>query len=783
MEIKRILFLILAFISVQWVFAQGMGINQWRTHLPMNICNSIDGNQDVIYASSAYGLIVYDRSENSINRLTRVNGLNDIDIVDIAFHPEKEILVVAYKNTNIDLIADNAIINIRAIIETSAVPPGEKQLNSISLIGDIAYLSCDFGIVLLDVVNEEIVDTYYLGPTGSHVGVNEVIKTDTAFIAVTKEGVYWASTENQNLSYYEAWNKFENIEFPEAEYNHIDSYNDMIFISKLDESYGGDTVLFYFNDIWMQNTELIEPNEISDLYATDDYLAIVTASQVQFYDENLLLFDKIYTYGNDRSSRPADIFVDQNDTIWLADRNYGLVQQIDTWNYEIYAPDGPATSNIFDLSSAGGDLWMVQGGMDGTWLNQWLPGTLYYFIEEKWGGISSAIAPELDEARDMVAVCVNPFDPETVFFGSWNKGLYEFNNGDFVNQYNSTNSSLEPAQGWDGTVYKVAGLTFDNDGNLWVSNSQCDNALSVRINDGTSSGEWYSFYIGSASIEKEVGKIVVDDMGQKWILSRRANTLIVFNDNNTIEDPSDDQYKTLSNASGNGNLFGTVYSFAIDHDGELWLGTDAGIGVIYSPENVFSDYSFDAQRILIPREDNDTLADILLENNKITAITIDGANKKWIGTENAGVFLISDDGLEEFHHFTTANSPLLSNTIIDIEINDVSGEVFFGTNKGIISFKGEATEIITTKEVYAYPNPVRPGYEGPIAINGLTLNADFKVTDISGNLVFEGRAEGSQAIWHGRTLDGRKVSPGVYLVFASDETGENTFVTKILFVN
>ncbi|MCD4664769.1 MAG: Por secretion system protein, partial [Bacteroidales bacterium] len=379
---------------------------------------------------------------------------------------------------------------------------------------------------------------------------------------------------------------------------------------------------------------------------------------------------------------------------------------------------------------------------------------------------------------DLVSVAINPFNHNQVFAGAWNDGLVEFINNEVANVYGNTNSSLEPIPVYG--YYRIGGLAFDESGNLWVTNSSVTNVLSVRQPDGA----WKSFFLGSTSSANLVGKLITNSYGQKWILSNK-HEIFVFNENGTINNDSDNDYKMLTSGSGNGNMPGIkVFSIAEDKDGEIWIGTDQGVAVFYSPENVFTNYNFDAQQILVPRNDGTDLADILLENEAITAIAVDGANNKWIGTDRSGIYKLSPDGQNEIHHFTEQNSPLFSNNITSIAINHVSGEVFFGTAKGIISFKSTATEGgETNNDVYAFPNPVRPGYNGVIAINGLVQNASFKITDISGNLIFGGRAEGGRAIWDGKNFDGRKAQTGVYLVFVTNDDGSEKIVTKILFIN
>ena len=208
-----------------------------------------------------------------------------------------------------------------------------------------------------------------------------------------------------------------------------------------------------------------------------------------------------------------------------------------------------------------------------------------------------------------------------------------------------------------------------------------------------------------------------------------------------------------------------------------------GVAVFYSPDRVFEDgANYDAQQILVPRNDGSGLADILLETEVVTAITIDGANRKWIGTERAGTFLLSPDGIEELAHFTEDNSPLLSNNVNSITINS-DGEVFFGTASGIISYRGTATPPPTSgSDVYAYPNPVRENYTGLIAIKGLANNSIVKITDSYGNLAYQTVSEGGQAVWDGYNFDGHRAATGVYFVFATTDDGSEKVVTKILMI-
>jgi ligand-binding sensor domain-containing protein len=324
---------------------------------------------------------------------------------------------------------------------------------------------------------------------------------------------------------------------------------------------------------------------------------------------------------------------------------------------------------------------------------------------------------------------------------------------------------------------RIAGVDFDNENNLWVTNSSVPNPISVRKTDG----KWKSFHFEGVISNILLSEIIVTGNNHKWVILPNGNGLFVFDNMGTIDNENDDQYKKLSIIDENGKIItNRTYSLVEDLTGDIWVGTDQGVVVYYNPENIFDDESFHANRVVLTIGD---ATDYLLKTEVINSIAVDGANRKWIGTEGSGVYLVSKDGTEEINHFTEDNSPLLSNKIVDIGINHESGEVFFATEKGLISYRGSATMGNDEfKDVYVYPNPVRENYEGDITIRGLVSDVNVKITDISGNIVYETTAEGGQATWDGKNFDGRRPSTGVYLVFCTNDDGSKTHITKLLFI-
>mgnify|MGYP001501018066 FL=1 len=367
----------------------------------------------------------------------------------------------------------------------------------------------------------------------------------------------------------------------------------------------------------------------------------------------------------------------------------------------------------------------------------------------------------------------------TEYFASWRDGLSEFKNGELIIKYGLTNTDSVLETVYDSpNQIKISDIKFDSYGNLWGLSSRTNHPVVVK----KTNGYWHSFSMNQNPTALYFDDLLIDSDDQKWGVIARGGGLFVYSDNNTIEDPSDDQYKILNMNLGNGNLPSVqTYCLEEDRDGEIWVGTDNGITVFYDPGAIFSGSSFDAQQILITEGD---YGQYLLSEERVKCITIDGANRKWVGTEKSGVFLLSEDGTEEILHFTKNNSPLFSDNIVDIAINPENGEVFIGTENGLISYRSNATEGVTAQNsTKVFPNPVKETYNGPIAISGLVTDANIKITDISGNLVFETFANGGQAIWNGKNKNGERSSTGVYLVFSTDLYGKQKMVSKILFIH
>lgn len=760
-----------------------IAIGEWRDHLPYNRTISVASADNLVFCATPYSLFYYDKTDNRINRLSKVNGLSDIGISCIAYNSEYQTLVVAYSNTNIDLIKGNSIINISDIKRKQIL--GNKTINNILFADSLAYLACGFGIVVLDVKNEEFPEpVYYIGNNGSQVNVFDLTVGMDTLYAATETGIYKAALNSPNLADFSFWDVDQKL-YPNSAFSVIQYFHGKLFVNRKLESWNSDTTYYYdySSDKWQVFAEADFAHKPA-MKSMNDRFLLVSEGRLKIFDANLVTLTHIYSQGG-RFVNLRDATIDADNQIWLADYDIGLIKAKDEWSGEFISPNGPFSTNVFDMSLENENLWVASGGHGSDWGKLYINSGAYSFQNEQWKSYNRANGFEaFDTISDMICVAVDPQNAGRAFVGSWQAGVMEFLNGELVNIYNDQNSSLEK---WPAANFvAISGLAFDGDNNLWVVNSGAASVVSVM----KPGGQWKSFSLGASASNIDTRNLIVDSYGQKWIMLRADNKLLVFTDNGTIDNINDDRVKTLSNSAGAGNLPGTkVYSIAQDLDGEIWLGTDEGVGVIYSPQNVFEGQAgtYDAQQIKVQVGG---YVQYLLETETVTAIAVDGDNRKWMGTDRAGVYLLSADGTEEILHFTEENSPLYSNSIVDIEINGKTGEVFFGTDRGIISYKSTATEGEKTFDhVLVYPNPVREGYNGTIAISGLVEYTDIKITDIAGTLIFATRVDknssgrGGQAIWDGKNFDGRKASTGVYLVFATDDQGNEKMVTKILFIN
>ncbi len=759
-------------------YSQNVPIGGWEEHMSYNKGVSVAEGFGKVFCATDNGIFILKKSDNSIERISKVNGLSDAEANVLNYNRYNDKLLIAYKNSNIDIIDKfNNVTNIADL--KRKIITGNKTINNIFFFNQYAYLACGFGIVVIDMDRFEVKDTYYIGAGGTYINVRDITNDGTYFYAATNTGIYRAS-QNGNLANFNEWSLMAGL--PLGIYNTITTFNGKIFAnySKYTMTngvtYDQDTLFEYDGTSWSNHFagSLIAVTSIKSSYSQNYFILSQIWSVSVFYSTFTYHGYSAGYFGDLPSTKSA--ITDDAGVTWIADNKYGLVKW--DWGnvYSYFYPNGPNTSSIFNLAISNNKLIAAPGGTNLAWGNLYKIGNVNLLENNSWsalkGNYPSVI--NLDTIYDILNVAFDPQNSNKFYATTWGRGLIEYNNGIPTKQYNSTNSSLKNVFPNTCLVY---GMAFDAGNNLWITNTYVDSSLSVKRTNGTWQALNFSPIIGSINI----GQILIDKNDQKWIVLPRGNGLMVYK-GHTTNQPNSSNTKKLSTSNGNGALPSLgVNCLVEDKEDEIWVGTDKGIAVFYSPENVFSGQNFDAQQILI---EQDGQVQILLETENITSIVVDGSNRKWIGTTKSGVFLMSADGTKQIHHFDENNSPLLSNEITSIAINNETGEVFFSTSKGLISYRGTAVDGAEDfSGVYAFPNPVKHEYSGPIAIKGLVNNTTIKITDISGTLVYETKSEGGLAIWDGKTFDGRRVNSGVYMIFGTNEDGSLKMVSKILFIN
>ena len=755
--------------------AQSVSYNQWQDHLPYNNCIALAEANTLIFAATPYSLFYFNKTDNSLNRLNKVTpgGLSDIGISCIAYSSNLNTLVVAYSNTNIDLVKGSTIVNIPDIKRKQIL--GDKTINSILIIDKLAYLACGFGIVVLDIEKEEIKDTYYIGPSGSQIDVNDLTfhQADNKFYAATGNGIY-SAVATANLAYYVNWIKDNTITGPNNNFNLIESFGGKVYVNKKVEKWDADTLYVKNSNSWSYFLAADRSNR-SSMRVSGERMEICNNWNVSIYKPDGSLEAKYATY-NPGSIVPKDALFDKDGKLWIADNATGLWSIGSDLAGSNYTFNGPASYMVAAMDISGKQLWAVPGGRNGAFGNLYHAAQSYTLSNGTWNSFNSANVPELANMRDILCIAANPQNSNHAFMGSWGNGVLEFDNGALKEIYTPQNSSLQYITGYGEGYLRIGGVAFDQNNNLWVTNAMAPNILSMR----KPSGEWKSYNMGDKGTAIDVGGIVIDNENQKW-MQLRDYALFVFNDNNTPDNTADDKKFKLTSSDGLQEVeASSIASMAVDREGQLWLGTDQGVARIFSPGNVFAGGDYNAQRVEVVDEDG-YLHD-LLKTEAVTAIAVNGNNEKWLGTEKAGVFLMSADGGTQLLHFTEADSPLLSNSVSSIKIAR-NGEVFFATSSGIVSYKDYKVESTATLDsLLIYPNPVRPEYRGAVYISNLVSDSNVKITDITGALVWETQAQGGQVIWNGANLEGRKVNTGVYYIFVTNADGSQKKAGKVLFV-
>ena len=732
-------------------------IGSWREHLPYHRTIALAAADQKIFAATPYSLFSVHSTTGEVQRHSRLTGLSETGIADIAFDAGRKKLVVGYRNSNIDILAENSITGVPGLKRVNI--PGDKTIYDIYPTSGFCYLATGIGIVELDLDRAEMRDSWFIGAGGSREKVFSVTKDDRNFFAATASGLKVAPL-TAVLADWRNWATVPGMEQTTAlqhwQGQVVALQRDSVFLHTISGWQ------FFYADGW--KIESIQVSEkllaLSQTGSGTGRIVFLNASGTV---QQLLQQPSFIAHPTHALKKGSDY--------WISDAVHGLSR----WtpgNFISYQLNSPKDIATGELRIRNNVLVAAAGGVDAAWTGSGRGNGYYRLAENEWTNFHRDQQPLFDSLPDIITVAIDPRDG-TTWAGSFGGGLLHHTaSGTFVN-YKQASPLRPPAS--DPGSYRVSGLAFDLANNLWVANYGSPEILHVRKQDGG----WQSFSPPFSLAENAVGGILVDDLDQKWIISPKGNGLLVFNHGNTLENIADDQWKRYMSGANAGNLPSShVLSLAQDQEGSVWVGTDDGIAIIPCPWEVFKS----GCPAILPVVKEGGFSNYLFKGERINAIAVDGGDRKWIGTSN-GAWLVTHTGEKVLAHFTEENSPLLSNEIQRIAVNGTTGEVFFATAKGICAFRGAATDAAENNDaLLVYPNPVPPGYGGSIAIKGLAANSFVKITELNGRLVFQAKALGGQAVWNGRDYTGKKIASGVYLVIVTDENKNERRAGRIVFI-
>ena len=752
---------LIAYIGISFLctlsFAQVPGT--WNEYFSFRNVQQLESVDDNVFALSGNGIFIYNTSSQEIQKITKLNGLSTVGLTCMAFNDLTSSFLIGYNDGTLDILEYPSlkVQSIPTVANKSLY--GSKRINAIAMKNDTAVIATECGVLTFSMMTKKFFSTTILSNDGSYVAAKSVTTDGENIYAATTKGIFSANLSNTNISDFSSWTKLKNIPYENDTISHIAALNGTIYYAHKNIADASKDSVFKIQDGKAEAFKT-QFQDIKRLKNHQNHLVIVASAKANVYDANEQLKNSVAKTGD--LGDFTDItymgsFIDS----YVSNTKYGIYNS--QTEKKIY-PKCPQSNAISDVLYKDERLFLTEGK-----IINW-EGAMFDYMDYQGVWYSH----KTWDAQNARCVFV-PNKSKQFYYGSFGGlviGTFStWWQADAI--YNHTNSPIQQYKYYAANVDVVSKIKGDSKNNIWLLNEYSSYPLMVLTPDN----KWYKFLIptiGRMSFED----LLIDSRGIKWLAGE--SKLVAYYENKTFDDESDDLCVQIPLTDGEGTIASRTTCIVEDLDGEIWIGTNQGIAVHSSPSRVFKDRK-NISRIKI---EIDGEVGYLLSSENITCIAVDGANRKWIGTENSGVFLISENGTEQLLNFTKNNSPLPTNTITAISINHATGEVFIGTDEGLISYVGNATQGDTEmKNISIYPNPVRESYDGNIYIKGIVADAIVKITDVSGNLVRTLTANGGTAEWDGRNIYGNRVSTGVYLVYISNETGESTSVSKILFIN
>ncbi len=759
-----VLLIVLGYCKISIAQSPIPPIGYWRDHLNYSDTRQVVKG-DKIYASTATHVFAIDANKE-YETYSKINSLNDMGVAGICWDAATEQLLIAYQNSNLDVLdVKGRTKNIGDILRSNF--PGNKIIRNLYCSNGLGYLSTGLGIIVVNLRKYEIKDTWVIGNNGIQTSVSGFTQLNNFFYAATDEGLKQIEVTNANPSNFANWQNISGSNgLSSGALLNVLAVNGQLVVLKNDSlmiQSGSSWKLLYKDANW----------SITGLNSATGKLLVCQRSPAGAARVLQLNVNGVIEKTTSQASVisfPRDATLVDN-TLWVADQFGGLAAFNN--GLERFIPNGPPGIATGAIAGNSKQMVLAAGSINSAWNYQYNRNGVYFYSDQ-WNSLSYFNTPALDSVLDFITVAIDPAD-QSVWAGSFGGGLVHFPNTGALTLYKKGNSSLQETIGDPGS-YRVSGLAFDANGRLWVSNYGSPVNLHVRKTDG----KWQAFSVPFPLTEQASGALVCDDNDQVWMVSPKNNGLICYK-YAQIETTNDDQWKKYTTGSNQGNLpSNNVLSIVKDRTGSIWVGTDKGIAIIRCPSEVFTTSGCAAY---LPVVKQGNFFGFLFKDEYVQCMAVDGANRKWVGTQN-GLWLLSETGEQVLQQFTASNSPLLSNNVLQVGIQPETGEVFVLTDLGICSYRSTATEpAAATQQVLVFPNPVPPSYTGNIAIRGMKENAIVKITELNGTLVYQTRSQGGQAVWNGTNYKGEKVASGVYLVLIRDDENTDKLATKIVIVS
>lgn len=749
----------------------GQAIGSWKAYPALQISTYNIPVGHKVYSLCNGNLFSYNTKDTEVYVFDRLNGLHDTKIQFIRYSSASQKLILVYENGNIDLIyPDNEVVNMKQLKDKNYP---NLVINNVSVANEKAYICTNFGIVVVNMDKEEFEATYDL-------------KLNVHSCTADAHYIYLCCSENGF---------------------HIGNLK----LNLLDKNNWKHISGNFFHELTFFKDELIGFNKTTGLFIVDQQHYTTTAltkgaNSFFSYSEDVMLTgnsSSIYLFNNitdKQEVRQDNLFnylVYSNGTYWASQGIKGLQPYVLSGKalsatQSAIQPNSPIRDYFCNMHYNGNRLLIAGGDLNYNGIDR--EGTVMYYENGTWYNFNEdgIIKQTNVKYTNTSSIAQDPSDPTHHYVSSAGHGLYEFKDFKFIKRYDYTNSPLQtilPDSPRPQDYVRCDALQYDTEGNLWMVNSEVDTILTILKKDNT----WTKLYYEELKKAPNLPAMFFDDKGRLWVLSKRNSTnkagVFVLDYHGTLEDTSDDIHiirKDITNQDG--VQYDPYYfnSFAQDLNKQIWVGTNEGLFVIEDPDEFIQNDDFRFTQIKIARNDGTDYADYLLNGVNISSIAIDAANRKWIGTGADGVYLISEDGQKILQHFTTENSPLISDEIQSIAVNPQTGEVMIGTFLGLVSYMSDANTPaaeLDKSNVRVYPNPVKPDYNGVIAVDGLTFNAEVKITTVTGQLVYSGHANGGLFTWDGRNQSGKRVSSGVYNIISTNAEGKKAIVNRVTFIH